>query len=114
MFISIKISSISVFLGSDKPIVLFFLFLNVKMPTIVGILTFMSTKNFMLNSVEHEKSFITSRPGTDSEASVCLLLFNYQTADDKIIVCKFLKKKLSPSYTILRIQRLEGKQCRYR
>ena len=29
-------------------LVLFFLFINVKMPTIVGILTFMSRKNFML------------------------------------------------------------------
>ena len=42
---------------------LFFLLINVKMPTIVGILTFISRKNFMLNSVEHEKSFITSGPG---------------------------------------------------
>ena len=41
---------------------LFFLFINVKMPIIVGILTFMSRKIFMLNSVEHEKSFITSGP----------------------------------------------------
>ena len=41
---------------------LFFLLINVKMPTIVGILTIMSRKNFMLNSVEHEKSFITSGP----------------------------------------------------
>ena len=64
----------------------FFLLLNVKMPTIVGILTFMSGKNsilglsepkkdkyldictlmsiynFMLSRVEHEKSFITSGP----------------------------------------------------
>ena len=31
----------------------------VKMPTIVGILTFMSRINFVLSSVEHEKSFIT-------------------------------------------------------
>ena len=29
--------------------------INVKMPTIVGILTFMSMINFMLSSVEHEK-----------------------------------------------------------
>ena len=45
---------------------LIFLLINVKMPTIVGILTFMSRKNSMLNLVEHEKnekSFITSRPG---------------------------------------------------
>ena len=40
----------------------FFLLQNVKMPTIVGILTFVSRKNLMLNSVEHEKSFITSGP----------------------------------------------------
>ena len=41
--------------------------INVKMPTIVGILTFMivgvltfmSGKNFVLNRVEHEKSFMT-------------------------------------------------------
>ena len=33
------------------------------MPTIVGILTFMSWINFILNSVEHEKSFITLGPG---------------------------------------------------
>ena len=33
---------------------------NVKMPTIVGILTFMSRINFILYRVEHEKSYITS------------------------------------------------------
>ena len=31
----------------------FFLLINVKMPTIVGILTFMSRKNFMLSSVKN-------------------------------------------------------------
>ena len=41
---------------------LFFPLIHVKMPTIVGILIFMSGKNFMLNRVEHEKSFITSGP----------------------------------------------------
>ena len=35
--------------GSDKPRMLFFLLINVKMPAIVGILTFMSRKNFMLS-----------------------------------------------------------------
>ena len=38
----------------------FFLLINIKMPTTVGILIFMSRKNFMLKWVEHEKSFITS------------------------------------------------------
>ena len=41
---------------------LFFMLMNVKMPTIVGILTFMSRKNFVLSLVEHEKSFINSGP----------------------------------------------------
>ena len=36
--------------------------INVKMPTIVGILTFMIMINFMLSWVEHVKSFITSEP----------------------------------------------------
>ena len=38
------------FSDSDKPRMLFFLFVNVKMPTVVGILTFLSRKNFMLSS----------------------------------------------------------------
>ena len=40
---------IRLFLGSDKPRMLFFPLINVKMPTIVGILTFMSRKNFILS-----------------------------------------------------------------
>ena len=36
--------------------------INVNMPTTVGILTFMSRINFVLGSVEYEKSFITSGP----------------------------------------------------
>ena len=42
--------------------VVFIMLINVKMPTIVGILTFMSRINFMLGWVEHRKSFITSGP----------------------------------------------------
>ena len=38
--------------------------INVKMPTNVGILTFMSRINFMLSQAEHEKSFITSVQGS--------------------------------------------------
>ena len=51
MLISIKIhvSGNSAFVDSDKPRMQFFLLINVKMPTIVGILTFMSRKNFVLN-----------------------------------------------------------------
>ena len=40
----------------------FFLLINVKMPTIVGILTFMSRKNSILGLL-HEKSFRTSGHG---------------------------------------------------
>ena len=39
----------SFFSGSHKPIILFFQLINVKMPTIVGILTFMRRKSFMLS-----------------------------------------------------------------
>ena len=58
-----NIKKLSFFSDSDKPRMLFFLLTKVKMPTIVGILTFMSRKKFMLNSVEHEKSFIAPGPG---------------------------------------------------
>ena len=44
-----NIKKITFFSDSDKPRMLFFLLINVKMLTIVGILTFMSRKNFMQN-----------------------------------------------------------------
>ena len=53
MLISIKISRNSDFLGSDKPRMLFFPLINVKMPTIVGILTFNNCWHF--NIYEQEK-----------------------------------------------------------
>ena len=46
---NMKISSNSACLGSDEPSMLFFLLLNVKMATILGILTFMSRKNVILS-----------------------------------------------------------------
>ena len=49
MLISINIARNSASLCSDKPGMLFFPLINVKMPTIVGTLTFISRKNFMLN-----------------------------------------------------------------
>ena len=48
-----KYQEIWLFTGSDKPGMLFFLLTDVKMPTIVGILTFMSRKNFMFSWIEH-------------------------------------------------------------
>ena len=49
------------FSGSYRPRMLFFLLINVKMPTIVGMLTFMSRTDSMINRVEHKK-YITSEP----------------------------------------------------
>ena len=46
------------FSDSDKPRMLFFPLINVKMPTIVGILTFSRRKNSMLSRVEHEFFYI--------------------------------------------------------
>ena len=59
--------------------------INIKMPTIVGILTFMSRINFVLNLVEYENSFITSGQGHFSPGSsltgVILFASNLSTAD---------------------------------
>ena len=38
------------------------MFINVKMPTIVDILTLISMIHFMLSQMEHEKTFITAGP----------------------------------------------------
>ena len=50
-----KYKEIWLIFGSDKPRMLFVPLIIVKMPTIVGILTFMSRKNVMLSCVKHEK-----------------------------------------------------------
>ena len=55
--IMLKREIIPAFKFSD---LVFIMLINVKMPTIVGILTFMSMIHFLLSCVEHEKSFITS------------------------------------------------------
>ena len=51
MLITIKYQEIWLIFVSDKSRMPFFSLLNVKMPTIVGILTFMSRKSFMLSWV---------------------------------------------------------------
>ena len=50
------------FLALSLSDVVFIMLINVKMPTIVGILTFMSRIKSVLSWVEYEKSFITSGP----------------------------------------------------
>ena len=42
-----NIKKFSILSGSDKPRMLFVLLINVEMPTIVGILTYMNRKNSM-------------------------------------------------------------------
>ena len=51
------------FLALSLSNVVFIMLINVKISTMVGILTFMSRINFLFSWVEHGKSFITSRPG---------------------------------------------------
>ena len=53
----------------------FILLINVKMPAIVGILTFMSRINFML----HEKTFKTSGPGPGLENRTVFIIFKIRT-----------------------------------
>ena len=50
------------FIALSHSDVVFILLINVKMPTIVGILTFVSRRNFVLSRVEQGKSFIISGP----------------------------------------------------
>ena len=50
------------FLALSLSDVVFIILINVKMPTIVGILTVMSRIKFVFSQVAYEKSFITSGP----------------------------------------------------
>ena len=61
-----KIKKISIFSGSDKPRMLFFLLSNVKMPT------FMSRKNFNLSSVVHENLYNLVARGSMHELDLLL------------------------------------------
>ena len=63
MLVSIKLSRNTPFSASDKPRMLFFLLIKVKMPTIVGILTYISRKAELSRSI-----FITSTP-----VCICIL-----------------------------------------
>ena len=51
------------FLALSLSDAVFIMLLIVRMPTIVGILTFISRINFVRSWVEHENCFITSGPG---------------------------------------------------
>ena len=58
-----NIKKLSIFQAQISLECYFFLLISIKMPTIVGISTFMSRKKFKLSWVEHETRFITSGPG---------------------------------------------------
>ena len=62
------------FLALGPSDVVFIMQINVKMPIIVGILTFICRINFMLSQVEHGKSFITSGPGHHIMAKIEAIL----------------------------------------
>ena len=62
MLVSLKISRNSAFLGSDKHRMLFFLLVNVKMPTIVGIVTFTSRKKSCSVELSMKKDFLILGP----------------------------------------------------
>ena len=55
LLINLKYRQIKKFLALSLSVVVFILLLNVIMPTIIFILTFMSRINFMLSRVEYEQ-----------------------------------------------------------
>ena len=61
----------------------FFLLINIKMPTNVGILIFISRKNFMLNWVEYEKSFMTLGSGRGFRIKLSV----FSSLDEKYLIC---------------------------
>ena len=50
--------------------------MNMKKPTVVEIFKIISREKFMLRLVEHEKSFITSRPGVSERLHSVLVAFH--------------------------------------
>ena len=61
-----------------------------KCQQLLAFLTFMGGKNFMFNRVEHEKSFITSGPGTKfikHQRRRCI--FHYYKAENHVTFCGY-------------------------
>ena len=69
-----KIPKSKKFLALSLSDVVFITLINVKMRTIVGILTFKS-RIFVLSLIDHENSFITSGPVLSSTAKPNMLIF---------------------------------------
>ena len=62
LLIKLKYRQIKKFHALNLSDVVFIMLVNVKMPTIVGILTFMSRINLLISWVEHKKGFISLGP----------------------------------------------------
>ena len=72
-----------------------FIFINreIFMPNLVGISIFISKESFMLSRVEHEKSFITSGPGSSlstNRITGCYRMYKWR-AKYWSIICACLK-----------------------
>ena len=81
---------------------LFFPLINVKMPTIVGILTFMSVKNFMLSCVEHIKSF---------GLNIFISFYNYTSIQIYMMIIQAMGLERKPrAYKVLLPKRERGKK----
>ena len=52
-----------IFLALKPSNVVYFMLINFKIPTIVGIFTFLSMIKFMLSCVAHDTYFVTLEPG---------------------------------------------------
>ena len=90
------------FLALSLSDVVFSMLINVKMPTIVGILKFMSRLNFVLSWVEYEKKFITSGPGFFATNSM-YFLFQAEPSFSELcfsIICFDPEKGRKTWYTI--------------
>ena len=73
----IRISRISAFSGLDKPRMLYFLLINVKMPTIVDILIFMSRKISCSAELSMKKNYLLgARRSKSAQNSVVRLTDN--------------------------------------
>ena len=80
------------FLALSLSYVVFIMLINVKMPTIVGILIFMSRINFLLSRVEYGKSFITLGP--------VLRLFCYFFFNDLLVLLSASESQRPPKLAI--------------
>ena len=66
----LKYQKVKKFLALSLSDVVFIMLINVKMPTMVGILTFMSRVNLVSAELSMKKSFITSGPVLRSTVAV--------------------------------------------